>query len=685
MASKIHKTKKIASRRSKNKTKDSTKLASESTLFALQEYSKPKREPPRSANLFKIGPPFNLILNHNYILTSDGNFIRPVISARIDRGFDFVDNEWMGYKRNYFTAVVSFQFNGVTNKLALKQSFMCTGPDTSSEKNSVDYFMIRLGCECVGPNEADVRLVQHTAKRDHGPQNEPPSYNLIPGILPDHFVIRRISNVRNNIRISESDKYFYLDELNRNSLLQSGTNKLLEKYPPSEKVCIAAKYDRIQFQFAPSLTAKRNTNTRFALKMDLLACLTGGKVVKIVTAKTPCLLIRSRSPSTYASLSSVAPCQANDHQVCQHQQKEIQEIEMMKRNEAKKLAESKVLYENHFELNRIAKNREARETKLDDPFDLPLKSIEMNNFYNRLASFFAKEGRPKSQKLQAVTCGIWKDKQHQTSQLFVKIHCNKLYAQKRIKRYTPFHPECTPRQTSISSHNIEDQSIYAPAPMETSIKCRKQKSSNNSFQLMSPFLEVSADRPYSGCLKITSSENGDTANEQWKPMPEKSAFSIAKVSQHSTLSSFERLDRAMKAYETAKVELEALNQLGSSCKISDYDSRTETPMIPFQKFLLEQVSTSTPLLAHYPITPLAIPEAIFKRGRCVHGMLKREKSGISRVFTEKDHENTDDLSFMQLTKELKSRRNLLRQLTPSFDAELTLSHISFSQAGFSFF
>lgn len=662
----------------KNKQKSKLILASESTLSALQPQAQPKREPPRSASLFKVGPPFDLIINHNNLLLEDGDFVRPIISARIDRGFDFVDKEWMGYKRNYFTAVVSFKFFGVPNELALKQSFFCTGPDTFSKISRVNYFMMGLGCECIGPDIADVKLVQHTAKRDRGPQNEPPTYYMIPGALPDHFVIRKISNVRNNVKMSESDRYFFLDELERKNLLMNTTNILLHDYPLSEKISVAAKYDRIQFQFLPSLTAKRNTNTRFALKVDLLACLADGKVVKVATVKTPPLLIRSRSPSTYSTLTSSTDCQKNEAKQTQSRKEEPRPIEITKDIEASKLAESKSLYETLVEMRRQSMIKHIDMATPIQNLRLPLEEIKKNTLQNQGNNIFEKVG-PIWQKSHPTACRFWQDKDQDCDQLFVEIRFNIPFARKCVQGSVPPHRKSLSSQTDTSRHNQDVQSIHTPAQQIAS-GSKENNISSHCVGLQSPFCDFLAEDPASVSLERTLRDPCDEANGELITSTQNPLLYNASIFQSPMLTSFVKLDKAMRAYETAKVELEALNQLELKCSNTGNSFRSGTPIAPFRLFLLEQISTSTPLLPPHSNSSHVVPESVLKFNRCIHGMKRRETTRIVRIFTQKDHESANDSSFLRLTQEIKNHRNLLKQLSPFSETELTLSSVSYSQA-----
>ncbi|RKP30622.1 p53-like transcription factor [Metschnikowia bicuspidata] len=253
-----------------------------------------KRLAPRSGNQFRIGPPFGSTCSQNQLFLPSREILEPVIEARIDRGFDYINGTWVGYKRNYFGAVVGFRFAGVTNEAALDLHILCCGPDTKGKTKMVKLFRIQLRAECTESPQRKVALVQHTAKRDNGPQTEPPIFNIIPGVLPSHNVIRQISNIRNGAKVSSSNRLFHYDEVDRGLALKRHQNGILKNYPRGEHVTVAGRYDRIQFQYAGAKLEKG-----FFLKVVLTAVLEGGAEIEIASAQTPSLVVRGRSPSSY--------------------------------------------------------------------------------------------------------------------------------------------------------------------------------------------------------------------------------------------------------------------------------------------------------------------------------------------------------------------------------------------------
>lgn len=247
---------------------------------------------PRSSLQFKIGPPFGKTIQVSSVhSTNSRQNLIPRIDARIDRGFDLIGEEWIGYKRNYFSVVAAFQFEEVNKSILQTDGFQI---EVKNEYHHIKSFSIRLVSRCLEDN-ADVPLVQHTAKRDRGPQVEPPVVAVVPGSLPSHFVIKESSNIRKAARIMHFDRLFY-DE--RESLLPKTEESIIHSYPPGNLTKVV-KYERIQFassvQHRKPITGKRN----FILQVELMAQLQKDAYAVIAFTSTPPLTVRGRSPSNY--------------------------------------------------------------------------------------------------------------------------------------------------------------------------------------------------------------------------------------------------------------------------------------------------------------------------------------------------------------------------------------------------
>lgn len=289
--------------------------------------------PPRSCLQFKVGPPFRLIKNYNRIIkSSDGNKVIFNLTPRIDRGFDYLENQWIGYKRNYFAVTSSFQSSIEQDSKFVQDTFNITFDINQEEPLccTVKYFAINLYAKDeAGIN--NVALVQHTAKRDKGPHFQPKPCPVIQSKLPDHDIIRSITNIKSLKKTSSLDKlfHFYLSEhgIVLDSKEEEDRDPLYIGYPGNclDKV---ARFERIQFACSSGINRLNSVAKRFQLYVSLgvviemrtalnLQNTPGIQIldkpdsdshnlyfVNLVDMTTPPLIIRGRSPSNYGNITS---------------------------------------------------------------------------------------------------------------------------------------------------------------------------------------------------------------------------------------------------------------------------------------------------------------------------------------------------------------------------------------------
>lgn len=255
---------------------------------------------PRSRYQYKVGPPFEttLILQNIYSATTN-DVVIPRLSARIDRGFDFVDSVWIGYKRNYFSLVAAFELCSHPGLLVLQEDKLYV--DGENGREFVRNFNLQICCEC-SSEEIDPLLVQHTAKRDRGPIDEPTVFVAVPGELPSHQVIRESSNIRNGSKIRELENMLFLEKSARKNC---NPNSMLADYP-AERIARVARYERIQF--STNLSPRRfDIAGDFFLQVELTVTLMNGNTITIATTTTPPLVVRGRSPSSYIAKGPSRP------------------------------------------------------------------------------------------------------------------------------------------------------------------------------------------------------------------------------------------------------------------------------------------------------------------------------------------------------------------------------------------
>lgn len=254
-----------------------------------------KKLAPRSSLQFKVGPSFcQTTISNPIFLSSSHEIIYPVVEARVDRGFDKEGEDWVGYKRNYFTLVACFHFGTAHEPdIVAQENFYII---VNGKPKTIQSFNLRLVSRCYEDN-TNVSLVQHTAKRDRGPQISPPIFPSVPGALPNHSIIKEVANIRNGSKINHFDKFFYMDR--KHDYKNAATNSVLSTYPSGERIAKVAKYERIQFSSTDSQKRTTMSSKHCILEVQLLGQLEGGSYEVLGSIETPPLVVRGRSPSNY--------------------------------------------------------------------------------------------------------------------------------------------------------------------------------------------------------------------------------------------------------------------------------------------------------------------------------------------------------------------------------------------------
>lgn len=262
---------------------------------------------PRSTNLFRVGPPFEPTVQHRSVYCGDTNErATPILATRIDRGFELGETgNWIGYKRNYFTLVLAFNFDGWDFERFLRSKFYTYDKkDGVERKVAISYFAVSIVAKCSDP-EALIGLVQHTPKRDKGPQYAPPIYPAIPGELPDHVTVKASCNKRNGSKIESMNKIFNFDRAEyyrQNDLDQYKDQSVLHNYP-SDTFVRVARFERIQFTASIRFKSATTNHKYFTLNVELLGIVEDEEhriqPVLIASTESLPLLVRGRSPSNY--------------------------------------------------------------------------------------------------------------------------------------------------------------------------------------------------------------------------------------------------------------------------------------------------------------------------------------------------------------------------------------------------
>lgn len=123
------------------------------------------------------GPPLAETVHLHHLTSADGHMVRPDIHARVDKGFFLSDRDWTCYRRNYFSVICSYSLNPATYSLPL---YLRRTPQSAPEH--IVAFAMCISAVVDAPGGKTVELVQHTPKRDKGPQHRPAKIKLSPQV-----------------------------------------------------------------------------------------------------------------------------------------------------------------------------------------------------------------------------------------------------------------------------------------------------------------------------------------------------------------------------------------------------------------------------------------------------------------------------------------------------------------------
>lgn len=587
---------------------------------------------PRSSSQFRIGPPFGITSQKKSIMNSSGVVVKPVILGRIDRGFNRANDDWIGYKRNYLSLVAGFHFEGQSNEESLKSKYSIANVNGNGKSMWVRYFQLGLCSECPSDLKFKVSLVHNTAKRDHGPQSTPPNYNIIPGDLPCHDFIRRVSNIRNNSRVAISNLFFQVDQAKRQRLKTLNPNGMLCGYPECVPLTTAARYDRIQFSFAGMATQKKSTKkyardekreNRFIIKIILYAVSFEGDMIEVASSQTPTLIIRGRSPSAYTSDMSNLCLEKNEGEIG---------------------------------LPPVFADAISASFLRGNGPSMPYthKSFPAQNINPSLGSSSALQEQ--SKRAQCSYYSMYLEGKHS---LVVTMCLRNKQAGTGVLRVKPTEPLL-----------MGDPDLKSPIPVAGKLWENSLNLLGNSFQVGAPPKSVSMNIP---------SQIDQGAQNRSEPVREVLfGSSLESLGRNSSLSSFERLDKAMRAYETTKIKLSALERpplIGQTCVLPSFDYSS----LPFALYILDRGSTSTPQPCPVPrLTTFASYRSNDEFERCCHGMKKREVMADPRSFDDHDLLSADDSSFLHLQRTLEQYREkilFVQQYLPHGSEDLPLSSI----------
>ncbi|KAJ3119436.1 hypothetical protein HK098_005497 [Nowakowskiella sp. JEL0407] len=193
---------------------------------------------------------------------------------KIDRGFFLAENDWTCYRRNYFQVSCSFTALDAANQRLDLPCYL------QSETGwwTVTQFLINISSK-TSTNTREIELVQHTAKRDKGPQLTPQPRACDPQVTP-------ILNFRQD--------------------------------PESRAV---VTFERLQFKYATANNGKRRAAQQYhVIVLELYGRCDNGTLIKIAQSESAPLVVRGRAPGHYAQITakSAAAAAAYDASLFHH-------------------------------------------------------------------------------------------------------------------------------------------------------------------------------------------------------------------------------------------------------------------------------------------------------------------------------------------------------------------------------
>ncbi|KAI9249142.1 hypothetical protein BDA99DRAFT_445740, partial [Phascolomyces articulosus] len=206
---------------------------------------------------FEMGPSFSSTKQLQELLSLDqSNGYQVQLHAKMDRGFFRADQDWACYRRNYFQVSGTFDVHGI-NYLLQGPEVPCLLRKSEHELYQVDYFSIGVSA-CVSNNaDKKIELVQHTPKRDKGPQ-------MVPKPQP----------------------------------VRAGGNLHLASVGSSHHI---VTFERMQFKTATANNGKRRAAQQYyEIVIDLYANTSQGEEIRVATCHSAPLVVRGRSPGHYA-------------------------------------------------------------------------------------------------------------------------------------------------------------------------------------------------------------------------------------------------------------------------------------------------------------------------------------------------------------------------------------------------
>ncbi|KAJ3000471.1 hypothetical protein HDV02_005336 [Globomyces sp. JEL0801] len=179
------------------------------------------------------------------------------ITPKMDRGFFLASGDWTCYRRNYFQISSAFSIQDSDGQDVLNQTCVL-----HTDGINVNLVKFKLGIDArVSAGDRKIGLVQHTPKRDKGPQMVPQPKELLAGGNPHQY-----------------------NGLSANQFI--------------------ATFERLQFKSATANNGKRRAAQQFfCILISLYGMTEDGRTYKIAFTESAPLVVRGRSPGHYTDMN----------------------------------------------------------------------------------------------------------------------------------------------------------------------------------------------------------------------------------------------------------------------------------------------------------------------------------------------------------------------------------------------
>ncbi|KAG2222474.1 hypothetical protein INT45_013387 [Circinella minor] len=240
-----------------------------SSVYSSDANALVRRRRKESVYFQDDSPAFTATRYKRNIYAMDRNTVLEVhIQARIDRGFFLADNDWTCYRRNYFQLSGAFNLQGI-GVIYDGQELPCL-VQHEGQLYPISNFLIGVTAR-IANSEKVIPLIQHTPKRDKGPQSTPDPKPIRPG---------------GNIAMSTV----------------GATQSVVT-------------FERVQFKSATANNGKRRAAQQYYLVVvDLYAQIPSGESVLVGTVESSPLVVRGRSPGHYAEADATHQQQQQQRQ-----------------------------------------------------------------------------------------------------------------------------------------------------------------------------------------------------------------------------------------------------------------------------------------------------------------------------------------------------------------------------------